>query len=217
MYFQFLIEDQSGDVLIHAVMEKLTKIYPELTYDTKYFRGLGGFTKKNTVKETKTGKLLNDLATYMRGFNKSLASMEAAIFVVLDNDDRDTEQFRAELEEVASRNMIMIDHVFCVAVEEMEAWLLGDEQAILKAYPEAKQAVIRAYRQDSICGTWEALAEAVYPGGRAKMKKKGLTSNDVGKLKSEWAKNIGQYMEIASNRSPSFQYMISEIEKRAAG
>lgn len=97
--------------------------------------------------------------------------MQAVIVVVMDNDDRDTEAFAAELNQVAVQNMITTDHVFCIAVEEMEAWLLGDESAILAAYPNAKLMYLRSYKQDSICGTWEVLADVVYPGGLAGMKK----------------------------------------------
>ena len=112
MHFQYLIEDQSSTELIHALMQKVVAAYPDVTYNCKGFRGLGGFTKKNTVKETKTGKLLNDLATYLRGFNKSLQKFPAVIIVVLDNDDRNTEKFKLELEDVARKNMIFVDHVF---------------------------------------------------------------------------------------------------------
>ena len=126
LYIQFMIEDQSSAVLIDLLMEKLTQTYPDFTWDTKAFRGIGGFTPKNTVKETKTGKLLNDLATYLSAFDKRLKGFAAAVFVVVDNDTRETERFRFELEQVASRKGITIDHVFCIAVEEVEAWLLGD-------------------------------------------------------------------------------------------
>ena len=92
MHFQYLIEDQSSALLIHEIMFKLMEKYTDITYDCKAFKGIGGFTKKNTVKETKTGKLLNDLATYLRGFNKSLSGIPAVIVVVLDNDDNNTEE-----------------------------------------------------------------------------------------------------------------------------
>jgi hypothetical protein len=36
-------------------------------------------------------------------------------------------------------------------------WILADEQAVLEAYPEADLSIIREYRQDSVCGTWEVL------------------------------------------------------------
>ena len=44
-------------------------------YSCKYFHGIGGFAKKGTVKEIKTGKLLNDLVTYLKGYDKSLQDM----------------------------------------------------------------------------------------------------------------------------------------------
>lgn len=214
MHFQYLIEDQSSTELIHALMKKIIAGCPDITYDCKSFRGLGGFTKKNTVKETKTGKLLNDLATYLRGFSKSLQNIPAAIVILLDNDDRDTEAFRLELEDVVRENRILVDHVFCIAVEEVEAWLLGDEQALLAAYPKAKIQVIRSYVQDSICGTWETLADAVYPGGSQRLHKEHASYMEIGKLKAEWARNIGIHMDLTANQSPSFQSFIGEIKKR---
>lgn len=216
MYFQFLIEDQSGKILVDKVMGKLCAANTNVYYDSKYFHGIGGFTFKNTVKETKTGKLLNDLATYLRGFDRSLGDMgdDAAVFIVLDNDTRDTESFKKELNAVAADNNISIDHVFCIAVEEMEAWLLGDESAVKRAYPAAKINLLCEYKQDSICGTWEVLAEAVYKGGIKKFKEECPSFIETGKMKCEWAEKIGQYLDIDSNKSPSFQFFVNEIRRR---
>lgn len=214
MHFQYLIEDQSGATLIQVLMQKIVELYPDATYDCKGFRGIGGFTKKNTIKETKTGKLLNDLATYLRGFNRSFQNFSAVIVVVLDSDDHDVQQFQFELEAVAKQNMIKTDHVFCLAVEEIEAWLLGDRHALLSAYPHAKMQVLNGYVQDSICGTWEVLADAVYPGGTSKLFRERASFVEIGNLKAEWAQNIGMHMDLKANESPSFNSFIHEIEKR---
>lgn len=216
MHFQFLIEDQSSAVLIEILMQRISLTNEHVTFNCKSFKGIGGFTKKNTVKETKSGKLLNDLATFLRGFNKSLQNIPAVIIVVLDNDTRNTEAFLAELTQVANQNMIIVDHVFCIAVEEVEAWLLGDEAAILAAYPSAKLQQLHAYVQDSICGTWEVLADVVYPGGVSRLKKDCPTYIEKGKCKSEWARKIGVYMDMSHNISPSFNHFITEINKRLA-
>ena len=214
MHFQFLIEDQSSAALIEILMGRISSTNESITFNCKPFRGIGGFTKKNTVKETKSGKLLNDLATYLRGFNKSLQYIPAVIIVVLDNDTRNTKEFLAELKQVARQNKINLDHVFCIAVEEVEAWLLGDEAAVLAAYPSAKLQQLHTYEQDSICGTWEVLADVVYPGGVSKLKKDCPTYIEIGKYKREWARKIGIHMDIAHNNSPSFNYFITEINKR---
>ncbi len=214
MHYQFLIEDQSSAILVGILMEKIRESNPQITFDTKPFHGIGGFTKKNTIKETKTGKLLNDLATYMKGFNKSLQHIKAALFIVLDNDDRDTEAFKLELESVAKQNNISIDHVFCIAIEEVEAWLLGDEKALIEAYPHYNSQALRSYVQDSICGTWETLANVVYHGGYIKLKKECKSYHEIGELKCEWANRIGEKMNINENESPSFNFFLSEISKR---
>ena len=49
MHFQYLVEDQSGAALIRILMQKIVELYPNATYDCKGFRGIGGFTRKNTI------------------------------------------------------------------------------------------------------------------------------------------------------------------------
>ena len=214
MYYQFLTEDRSGGALIEVVMEKIKLTYPDLSYQIKSFGGIGHLPKGNSAKDIKTKKLLNSLPTYLRGFDKSLRNISAVIVVVLDSDDRDAAAFQKELEKVARQTMIAVDHVFCLAVEEVEAWLLGDEEAVRAAYPQARLPALHSYRQDSICGTWETLADAVYKGGRQKMKRQ--PSSKRGQIKNEWARKIGAHLDLTKNRSPSFNGFLSEIYRRAA-
>lgn len=111
--------------------------------------------------------------------------------------------------------MILCDYVFCVAIKEMEAWLLGDAVAIKEAYPNAKMQYIKKYQQDGICETWEVLADIVYPHGLSRLKKKaGGSYLEIGKAKCEWADKIGGCLHLHENVSPSYQYFIGELEKR---
>lgn len=57
MHFQYLVEDQSGAALIRILMQKIVELYPNATYDCKGFRGIGGFTRKNTIKRNKNRKV----------------------------------------------------------------------------------------------------------------------------------------------------------------
>lgn len=218
MYFQFLIEDKSTEILVRHVMDKMKNHYSEkeIIWNIKSFGGIGHLVKEGNALEQKTGKLLNDLPMYMRGFDKVLQNMNhSALIVVLDNDKRDIQQFKKTLEGVAVSNMVLCDYVFCVAIKEMEAWLLGDSKAIKEAYPQAKMQYMKKYEQDAICETWEILAEVVYPQGLAKLRKKaGGNYADIGKAKCEWADKIGRYLNLYENDSPSYQYFIGEIEKR---
>jgi len=222
MYIQFLIEDISGSKLIDEIMikYKAEKSDADIEYNIKSFKGIGHFPKGCSAINAKTQKLLNDLTQYLRGFDKSLQHMpDASIFIVLDNDTRKTEEFKIELEQAASQAMIAIDHVFCIAVEEMEAWLLGDRSAIEKAYPNFNNRIVRlhpGYRQDSICGTWEVLADILYIHGLQRFKKDNPTYIDVGRHKCKWAEDIGKHMDIRNNVSPSFQYMLQALDTRIA-
>ena len=213
MHFQFLIEDYSGQVLVEKVMQKLSE-EAKFTYDIKSFKGIGGFKGNCHVKDIKTNKLLTDLPLFLKAFDKSLKGIEACVIVVLDNDTRDTHQFEQEPELQAQKAQISIDHVFCIAVEEMEAWLLGDEKALFSAYPLARDSKYREYVQDSICGTWEILADIVYQGGFKKFKKECPTYREVGRYKAEWAERIGDYLDLSNNRSSSFQYFICALRTR---
>ena len=142
---------------------------------------------------------------------------QAAIIVVLDNDKRDPEVFRQELENVAKETVKLTDCVFCVAVKEMEAWLLGDENAIWEAYPSAKKKFLRDYEQDGICDTWQILANTVYPGGLSELQKKSQNRySEIGKAKCEWADKIGVNLVLEENISPSFRFFINELEMRIA-
>lgn len=219
MYFQFLIEDLSTEILIGHVMEKLRAKYPdrEILFDTKSFKGIGHIRTSGNLMERKGGNLLNNLHIYLRGFDRALAGMEknAAIVVVLDNDNRERKIFKAQLEKIAQESVMMTDCVFCIAVKEMEAWLLGDEIAIEKAYPSAKKKYLKSYEQDGICDTWEVLANMIYPGGLAKLRKKSENRySEIGNAKSEWADRIGRELDLEKNRSPSFQYFLQSLQSR---
>ena len=84
----------------------------------------------------------------------------------------------------------------------MEAWYFGDQQALTTAYPKAKVEVLQRYQQDSVCGTWELLADAIYPGGSAAIKKAAWPL--PGQVKYKWAESIGPLLDPDRNVSPSF-------------
>jgi hypothetical protein len=103
---------------------------------------------------------------------------------------------------------------FRIAIEEMEAWLLGDVSALQKAFPKYDKFKYDTYKQDSIIGTWEKLADITLPIDTARRLKKEPFFV-IGRQKSDWAKKIGAYMDIHNNASPSFNCFKNKLEQLA--
>ena len=124
------------------------------------------------------------------------------MLVLLDSDSRDCKYFLSELKSVLDQCRTPPNTMFRLAIEEIEAWYIGDRRAVIAACPRAKKAIWARYQQDSVCGTWELLADAVYPGGAQAIRKAGWPL--PGTVKHEWAEKIRPCMDITNNLSPSF-------------
>lgn len=133
------------------------------------------------------------------------------MILVCDLDDKCLKEFRQDLFTVLNACNPKPETRFCIAIEEGEAWLLGDIPAIKAAYPKAKDNVLSSYKNDAICGTWELLADAVYQGGANELKKKGRIA--IGKEKWRWAELIAPHMNVDNNASPSFRYLQKKIRE----
>lgn len=214
-YIEILIEDKSGSILADEILKKYTNKRDDILYNIRSFKGIGKIPKKiNKINNVKSKRLLNDLPLYLKGLNDSLKQLpyNKAIFVILDCDDENCIDLKLKLLDMYRELDISINVFFCIAIEEMEAWLLGDFEAIMKAYPSAKRHVHQTYKQDEIVGTWERLADVVYKGGLLQLKRDANTYYEIGKQKCLWAQEIGKNMDIRNNNSPSFNYFISKLD-----
>jgi hypothetical protein len=162
--------------------------------------------------KTDAGKriLLDQLPKLLQGYGKAFQHYnDATVVVVCDLDDKNKDEFIAELEHIKERCSPQPRALFCLAIEEMEAWYLGDMPAVKRAYPSAKMEYLSKYINDSICGTWELLADAIYKGGHVALKKSGW--HIVGMEKSKWASNIPPHMDPLVNASPSFNEFVKRV------
>ena len=73
-----------------------------------------------------------------------------AIFVILDSDDEDCAKLKHNFMHMYQELGISIQVVFCIANEEMEAWLLGDSDALVTAYPMSKRQLLQNFCENSI-------------------------------------------------------------------
>lgn len=202
MHIEILVEDASGKMLLDAVLPKLLGTYGEPhTWNMHSYKGVGRIPANLRGKADPAKRILLDqLPRLLQGYGKTPGI--DAVVVVLDSDRRDCTEFLAELKKLAANCHPAPNTMFRLAIEEVEAWYLGDQQALQAAYPRAKADVLGRYTQDSVCNTWELLADAIYPGGSAAIKKAGWPL--PGQIKYEWAEKIGPLLEPDRNVSPSF-------------
>lgn len=205
MHFEVLVEDASGKVVVDNALRKIVGENGDShTWRTHGYKGLGRLPKDLHVRSDPSKRLLlNQLPRLLRGYGRSLSRESSAVIVVVDLDDRDCMSFKHDLLRVLHDCEPRPVTIFRIAIEEIEAWLLGDRRAVESAYGKARKSVLDSYVQDSICGTWELLADAVHKGGSAELKRVGWPA--PGQAKHQWAENISPLVEPSRNESPSFQ------------
>jgi hypothetical protein len=165
------------------------------------YKGIGRIPKDlQTGADPSRRILLDRLPPILRGYGKTPGI--DAVVVVLDADRRNCVDFLAELKALVMTCNPAPDTLFRIAIEEMEAWYFGDRQALTTAYPKAKIDILNRCAQDSVCNTWECLADAIYPGGSNKIKRTGWPL--PGQVKCEWAEKIAPLLDPDRNVSPSF-------------
>ncbi len=214
MNFEVLVEDRSGSILVESTLEKiLGKNGVAHSWNIHRFKGIGHLPRNlNKASNPRSQLLLNNLPHLLRGYGRRPQG-SLAVIVVADSDNRDCIVFKLELLSVLNSCNPPPTTLFRIAIEEGEAWLLGDHAAIKLAYPNAKDAALNSYVQDSVCGTWEVLADAVHPGGSSPLKSVGYPV--AGIAKCDWARKIAPHMEIDRNKSKSFQVFRDGVRKLA--
>ncbi|MCD8558259.1 MAG: DUF4276 family protein [Shewanella xiamenensis] len=162
--------------------------------------------------------LLKQLPARLRAYSSWLPENHA-ILVLVDRDDDDCVVLKNQLEAIAqqshmttkTQNPARFQVVNRIVIEELESWFFGDWEAVRAAYPRVNEGIPRKkqYRDpDAIKGgTWEALER--------EMKKSGYFSTGLRKL--ECAREVGQHMNPAQNRSPSFNAFAQAVNGMLAG
>jgi hypothetical protein len=154
----------------------------------------------NGRPDNKRRGLLDQLPATLRGL---AGSPEVdGVLVMLDADSDDPLTLKANIVAVAQSCAPALRVGVSVAVEETEAFYLGDLRALQRAYPHADHQAARAYVPDSICGTWELFGQII---------------GDDGGNKVAWAEAMGPCVTavLGQSRSPSFQRMAREINSLA--
>ena len=212
-HIETLVEDSSGGIIVAGILEALLEDRPApWNYSIRRHRGVGSLPRDwNNRPSRRDSSLLQllpaRLRAYARGYDPATHDL---VLIVQDVDNHDVDQVFGQL---ATLRRVMagdVPVIIGIAVEEMEAWLLGDHEALLAAYPEADREILQSYRQDSICGTWEVLARVIMGEKRAeRLIKSGYPA--AGEYKHNWALKIAPHLDPDRNRSPSLQSFVTYL------
>ena len=210
MHIEILVEDSSGKKALEALVPKI--IGEHNTYRLISYKGIGHIPKNmKGVADPRKRILLANLPRLLKGYGKTYsgAGYKVTVVVVCDLDRKNLRDFLADLNQILEGCDPKPATRFCIAIEEGEAWFLGDPAAIKSAYPNADAHALSAYVNDSICGTWERLADAVYPGGSKALARKAW--HVIGAEKTRWAEDIAPRMNVERNQSPSFCFFRDQL------
>ena len=139
--------------------------------------------------------LLDQLPAKLRAFGKALNPATDRVLVLVDLDEDDCMELKERLVVLLQQCDPAPKVLFRIAIEETEAFFLGDRKAIQAAFPRAKLTRLNHYEQDGICGTWEFFQSLI---GAERPDKVG------------WAKSMARHLGTTwrgrdANASPSFR------------
>jgi hypothetical protein len=141
MHVEFLLEEESCAAALSVLVPKI--IGDRATWASHHFQG----------KRDLLGKLLERLKGYSKWPLEYIR-----VVVLVDRDSDDCKVLKSKLEEIARRAGLVTKsaaagkrtfHVLNrIACEELEAWFLGDVEALVAAYPKIPPSLAsrRAYR-----------------------------------------------------------------------
>ena len=193
MRLHILVEGSAEESFLNEWMPRFLPSHH--TFTTIVHRGKGKLSEVAEVDPKRQG-LLDQLPAKLRAYSKCLNSDTDRVLVLIDADDEPCKELKARLMRCHGRNAPNLTALFRIAIEETEAFFLGDRKAIKRAFPKAKLHKLDHYVQDSVVGTWELFREVI--GYRPDFEDK-----------PGWASLMGHEMstdhETDANKSPSFK------------
>lgn len=197
MNLELLLEDRSMESALRFLVPKIlgqTNTSVEVHIAYRAFRG----------KYT----LLKQLKLLLKGYALRIRSGEALrVIVLLDRDAEDCAKLKQRLERIASEAGLIVRSgateaqpfqvLSRIAISELEAWFLGDLEAIQRAYPKTTAVLKKKSlpNPDDIDDAWKALERI--------LKQSSYRGYDLSK--PYVAERIAEHMQPECNLSKSFQ------------
>lgn len=194
-HIEILTEEASAEAALKLILPKI--VGKEATVNIIAHQGKGDLQKK----------LPGKLAVYAKLFRQG-----QKVVVLLDRDKEECLSLKAQMERFAHQAGLItktgkqLDNEFVVinriAVEELEAWFLGDEKAVCTAYPKLGSfpRTLQRKNPDAIKDPFETLASLLRSAGYRSL---------GGKI--ELSRKVAACMETNRNRSASFRIFCDGI------
>jgi len=181
---EFLLEESSMESLLLTLLPKI--LPPAYRLDENYF--LHPFSGKSHLKRSLPKKM-----KVFSNFHE-----KTAVIILHDQDSNDCKKLKNELVQLCKENgtCAFLIRIVC---RELEAWYLGDMEAIHAAYPGFKidrYINKEKFRNPDLCNASDELRK-ILPGFQ----------------KGKSAVKIAPYMDISRNKSLSFIHFVSGLNK----
>jgi len=203
MHVEFLLEEESAEVTLKALLPKL-------------FTPAGATFRIRPLRGKQT--LLKELPKRLLGYREMLHTRpDLRVVVLTDRDRDDCIKLKQQLESFAhiaglptktspsaTGQFIVLTRIAC---EELEAWLLGDQDAIRAAYPRVKPHHFKA-----------AFTHTVDPdairGGTAEALERVFVAANISESRKKYdrATRIAPHLDPARNQSASFRCFWQGVE-----
>jgi hypothetical protein len=198
MQIDVLLEEPSAEEALRIILPKI----------------LAGRAKFTLINMRSKSRLIGELPKKLLGYKKRLVDGEDLRIVVLVDRDRDNcENLKARLERIAHDAGLFtrtstdqhgrFQVVNRIAIEELEAWFIGDTEALKCAFLSLRgETFPRSFNNPDNSGTWENLHRF--------LRSKGIYKSSYPKI--EAARKIAPHMALSRNQSRSFRHFCQGIE-----
>jgi len=157
----------------------------------------GIYLNRNCFIRPHEGKqhLRKEIPKKIKAYKRSRIPVK--VVIIQDQDSSDCKLLKADLTHLVNVSG-PLPHLIRIACRELEAWYLGDMDAIEHVYPKFKAEKYRnweKFRDSDLCNASDELKKII-PDFQ-----KGVASREISK-----------YLNIQKNRSTSFHHLISGLK-----
>jgi len=195
---EIIVEEESMQAALESLMPKI----------------LEGRAQWKSIKMRNKMDLIKKLPDRLRAYKRRINDGEnLKIVVLLDQDKDDCVTLKNKLEQIAQEAGLSTKSyhpgqddfqvVNRIVVEELEAWFMGDVEALKKAFSSLNRAKFPShFNNPDQGGTWERLYRF--------LKKQGIYRSSYPKVKA--ARKIAPHIDPHRNRSRSFHAFCRGVE-----